>query len=119
MIVANVPFYSCVLRSLAFNDAGIMLISRNSHTSKRSSQVSTKTRSTPASLLFKGQATKNTTVKIMVYCLHFCLKYNKQHIIPLEDIKLQSLDDEGSKFFCQQHLLLVLRTCYCLNLFKT
>ena len=24
-------------------------------------------------------------------------QYNKQHVIPLEDIKLQSLDDEGSK----------------------
>lgn len=45
----------------------------------------------------------------MVFCLHFHLQYNKQHIIPLEDIKLQSLDDEGSKFICQQHLSLVPR----------
>ena len=38
-----------------------MLINRNSH--KKSSEVSTKTRSTPASLSFIGQATKQTTVK--------------------------------------------------------
>ena len=39
----------------------MMLISRNLHT--KSSKVSIKTRSTPASLSFKGQATKHTTVK--------------------------------------------------------
>ena len=39
-----------------------MLINRNSH--KKSSEVSTKTRSTPASLSVIGQATKQTTVKI-------------------------------------------------------
>ena len=33
----------------------------------KSSEVSIKTRSTPASLSFKGQATKHTTVKLMVY----------------------------------------------------
>ena len=38
-----------------------MLISRNLH--MKSSKVSIKTRSTPASLSFKGQATKHTTVK--------------------------------------------------------
>ena len=38
-----------------------MLISRNLH--MKSSEVSIKTRSTPASLSFKGQATKHTTVK--------------------------------------------------------
>ena len=38
-----------------------MLISRNLH--KKSSEVSIKTRSPPASLSFKGQATKHTTVK--------------------------------------------------------
>ena len=38
-----------------------MLISRNLH--NKSSEVSIKTRSTPASLSFKGQATKHTTVK--------------------------------------------------------
>ena len=36
-------------------------VSRNLH--KKSSEVSIKTRSTPASLSFKGQATKHTTVK--------------------------------------------------------
>ena len=39
----------------------LMLISRNLH--MKSSEVSIKTRSTPASLSFKGQATKHTTVK--------------------------------------------------------
>ena len=38
-----------------------MLISRNLH--MKSSEVSIKTRSTPASLSFKGQATKHTTAK--------------------------------------------------------
>ena len=43
------------------NDAVLMLISRNLH--KKSSEVSIKTRSPPASFSFKGQATKHTTVK--------------------------------------------------------
>ena len=43
------------------NDAVLMLISRN--LCNKSSKVSIKTRSTPASLSFKGQATKHTTVK--------------------------------------------------------
>ena len=43
------------------NDAALMLISRNLH--KKSSELSIKTRSTPASLSFKGQATKHTTLK--------------------------------------------------------
>ena len=38
-----------------------MLISKNLH--KKGSEVSIKTRSTPASLSFKGQVTKHTTVK--------------------------------------------------------
>ena len=43
------------------NDAVLMLISTNLH--MKSSEVSTKTRSSPASFSFKGQATKHTTVK--------------------------------------------------------
>ena len=43
------------------NDAVLMLISRNLH--NKSTEVSIKTRSTPASLSFNGQATKHTTVK--------------------------------------------------------
>ena len=43
------------------NDAVLMLISRNLH--NKSSEVSIKTRSTPALLSFNGQATKHTTVK--------------------------------------------------------
>ena len=38
-----------------------MLVTRNLH--KKSSEVSIKTRSPPASLSFKGQATKHTTVE--------------------------------------------------------
>ena len=38
-----------------------MLISRNLH--NKSSEISIKTRSTPASLSFNGQATKHTTLK--------------------------------------------------------
>jgi len=38
-----------------------MLISSNLH--KKGSEVSIKTRSTPASLSYKGQGTKHTTVK--------------------------------------------------------
>ena len=45
-----------------FNDAVAMLISRNLH--KKSSEVSIETRSTPALLSFKGQATKHTTVSL-------------------------------------------------------
>lgn len=29
-------------------------------------------------------------------------KYNKQHIIPLEDVKLQPLDDNGRKYICAE-----------------
>ena len=43
------------------NDAILMLISRN--LCNKSSEVTIKTRSTPASLSFKGQATKHLTVK--------------------------------------------------------
>ena len=43
------------------DDAVLMLISSNLH--KKGSEVSIKTRSTPASYSYKGQATKNTTVK--------------------------------------------------------
>ena len=39
----------------------VMLISKNLH--DKSSEVSIKTRSTLASLLFKGQVTRHTTVK--------------------------------------------------------
>ena len=47
--------FSCV------NNAVLMLISRNLHNKSR--EVSIKARSPPASLLFKGRATKHTTVK--------------------------------------------------------
>ena len=54
-----------------------MLISRNLHI--KSSEVLIKTRSTAASLSFKGQATKPTTVKIMVYRpLPNCVRTNEQ-----------------------------------------
>ena len=46
------------------HDAVLVLISRNLH--EKSSEVSIKTRLTPASLSFKGQATKHTIVKLSV-----------------------------------------------------
>ena len=49
-------------------DAVIMLISRNLH--KKRSEVSIKTGSTPASLSFRGQATKHTTVQCKM--VHSC-----------------------------------------------
>ena len=49
---------------LFLNDAVLLLLSRNLH--KKRSKVSNKTRSTTASLPFKGLATEQTTVK-MVY----------------------------------------------------
>ena len=48
------------------DDDVLTLISRNLQ--KKSSEVSVKTRSPPASLSFKGQATKHTIYN-MVYCL--------------------------------------------------
>ena len=50
-----------------------MLISSNLH--KKSSEVSIKTRSTPASLSFKGQASKDATVKWSISSL--CLFYGE------------------------------------------
>ena len=46
---------------MLMNDVVVMLISKDLH--KKSSEVSIKTRSTPASLSFIGQVTKHTTVK--------------------------------------------------------
>ena len=43
------------------NDAVLVLFGRNLHRKNR--ELSIKTRSTPASLSFTGQATKHTTVK--------------------------------------------------------
>ena len=43
------------------NDAVLMLMSRNLH--KKSSEVSVKTRSPPATFSFKGQTNKHVTVK--------------------------------------------------------
>ena len=70
--INNRPFYSCLLSCLALKtfcfsyvNAALMLISTNLH--KKSSEASIKTRSPPASFSFKGQATKHTIVKIMVY----------------------------------------------------
>ena len=59
----NRPFYSCPSYA---NDAVILLISRNLH--NKSSEVSIKTRSTPASVSFNGQATKHNCK--MVYLVY-------------------------------------------------
>ena len=56
VLIETSPLFSCHV-----NDTVLMLISRNLH--MKSSEVSIETRSTPASLSFKGQATKHTTVK--------------------------------------------------------
>ena len=54
-----------------------MLISTNLH--KKSSEVSIKTRSPPASFSFKGQATKHTTIK-MVYTLQITTYYLRFYV---------------------------------------
>ena len=61
-----------------------MLISRYLH--KKRSEVSIKTRSTPASLSFKGQATEHTTVKWPIRQLHLPSdrKYSIPYAISLE-----------------------------------
>lgn len=38
----------------------------------------------------------------------FFFQYNKQHIIPLEEVKLESLEDEGRK----RHFISFLFCCY-------
>ena len=58
---------------LHVNYVFLMLIARNLH--KKSSEVSTKRGSTPASLSFKGRATKPTMVKwSIIHCFAFFLK---------------------------------------------
>ena len=58
---AGVDLVSMETYVFCFNNAVLMLIRRNLH--KKISEVSVKTKSTPASLPFKGQATKHTTAK--------------------------------------------------------
>ncbi len=38
-------------------------------------------------------------------CCYFYLQYNKQHIIPLEEVKLESLEDEGRKYYIRFYIL--------------
>ena len=60
---------------LYVNDVFLTLIARNLH--KKSSEVSTKRGSTPASLSFKGRATKPTMVKwSIIHCFAF-LRFSK------------------------------------------
>ena len=59
-----------------FNDAVVMQISKKLH--KKSSEVSVKTRSTPVSLSFKGQATKHTTVKWSIVNQHIIFIFKKE-----------------------------------------
>lgn len=35
---------------------------------------------------------------VMLTVIIICSQYNKQHIIPLEEVKLESLADEGRKY---------------------
>ena len=65
---ASVDFVSIeTLLLSSVNDTVLMLIARNLH--KKSIHISIKTRSTPALLLFKGQATKHTFVKWPIVCI--------------------------------------------------
>ena len=85
----NRPFYGFLLSCLAFEwkwgwrwpcfdrnlptfhvDAVLMLISRNLHMER--SEVSIKTRSTPASLSFKGQATKHNCKMVYYWGQGWC-----------------------------------------------
>ena len=59
-----------------------MLISWNLHMKR--SEVSIKTRSTPASLSFKGQGTKHTTVK---WCIFVSLSHQRSTTVYLETRK--------------------------------
>ena len=36
--------------------------------------------------------------KQTIYISFYLIKYNQQHIIPLEEIKLQPIEDDGRKF---------------------
>ena len=63
-----------LIETPSFSYAVLMLTCRNLH--KKSSDVSIKSRSTPASLSFKGQATKHTTVKFAVVCSCFLQNHN-------------------------------------------
>ena len=47
----------------------------------KSSKVSIKTRSTPASLSFKGQATKHTTVKWSIILCYLLVTLNRESAI--------------------------------------
>ena len=60
LVLTETPCFSYV------NGAVLVLISRN--LAQKSSEVSIKTRSTPASLSFKDQATEHTTVKWSFMC---------------------------------------------------
>ena len=58
----------------------------------KSSKVSIKTRSTPASLTFKGQATKHTTVKWSIRCVLISISVPKS-------IRLLAFGGPGHSFF--------------------
>ena len=65
------------------NDAVLMLISRNLHMKR--SEVSIKTRLTPASLSFKGQATKHTTVKWSIFFMITGMAYFADYYFDVEN----------------------------------
>ena len=43
--------------------------------------------------------------------VYFLFQYNKQHIIPLEEVKLVSLEDDGSKYLLQRFYQDILSVC--------
>lgn len=46
----------------------------------------------------------------MLIVITICSQYNKQHIIPLEEVKLESLADEGRKY-----IITLLNTFMCIR----
>ena len=90
------------------NDAALMLIRRNLH--KKSSEVSIKTRSPPASLSFKGPATKHTSVKwsiIICTCQSSGLFCWVQNVFT----KLSTKDEGPAKIFSIKMLTCAFLIC--------
>ena len=58
----------------------------------KSSEVSIKTRSTPASLSFKGQATKHTTVKWLLLTLIWYFLFADDVIVLSQPVSMNEAD---------------------------
>ena len=77
-----------------------MLISKNLH--KKSSEISIKTRSTPASLSFIGQVAKHTTVKwtISTPALNKVDTQNKVHYFIIEEFNMPIINKLKNEVMC-------------------